>query len=270
MVEIVGPPRTAVRNQPITPELRGLLEGAAQATGIQKIVIVSGGQTSDHSPHLEGVVGGWTGSRRHDNGRAADIELVKGGRTLSFTDTDGSKVQDFVTATAARGASGIGAGERYMGPTRLHVGFGLSPTDVSRIVWGAAGAAANAPAWLKAAARRGWESEQPLAPPVVLSGMRSVVTARNGLWLRKGPGLHFDRTRLLDAGTIVTIRGFDGEWARVDLENDGLVDGHMFAAYLAATDAPSPIEGMEEPAVPEETVADAPTPASPRTRSRRR
>jgi hypothetical protein len=258
MAQIVGPPANVIRNRPITTELRELLNGAADATGIERVVIVSGGQTSNHAPNLEGVVGGWTGSRRHDNGGAADIELVKSGNTLSFTDTNGSQVAEFVTAAAARGATGIGAGVNYMGPNRIHVGFGNSPTDLQKLVWGAAGASANAPAWLRTAATAGWN--EPVADnlaaalSVPTSGL-SMVTARGGLWLRKGPGLGFDRARLLNEGTRLTVLGLDGEWARVDLEGDGRIDGHVFAAFLGAADLGDADDGVEEP-VGEEALAE--------------
>jgi hypothetical protein len=251
MATIVGPPANVIRNRSITTELRELLDGAADATGVGRVVIVSGGQTSNHAANLKGVVGGWTGSRRHDNGRAADIELVRDGDTLTFTDTDGSRVAEFVTAAAARGAIGIGAGVNYMGRKRIHVGFGNSPTDLQKLVWGAAGASANAPAWLRAAAGEGWNTpvEESFAAALsVRASGRSIVTARSGLWLRKGPGLGFDRARLLDEGTELTVQGLDGEWARVDLEGDGRIDGHVFAAFLRAADLGDADDGMEEPA----------------------
>jgi hypothetical protein len=251
MAAIVGPPANVIRNRSITTELRELLNGAADATGVERVVIVSGGQTSNHASSLNGVVGGWTGSRRHDNGGAADIELVRGGSTLSFTDTNGSQVAEFVTAAAARGATGIGAGVNYMGPKRIHVGFGNSPTDLQKLVWGAAGASANAPAWLRTAATKGWndpvEENLAAALSVPTSGL-SIVTARGGLWLRKGPGLGFDRARLLDEGTKLTVLGLDGEWARVDLEGDGRIDGHVFAAFLGVADLGNADDGVEEPA----------------------
>lgn len=252
MAEIVGPPDNVIRNRPITQELHDLLDAAADATGIDRILIASGGQTSDHAPHLKGVVGGWIGSRRHDNGRAADIELTRNGVTLTFTDQGGSAVESFVTAAAARGANGIGAGVNYMGRKRIHVGFGNSPSDHQKLVWGAAGASANAPDWLRRAAREGWDSpvETALMSALAVGGStgRSSVMAREGLWLRKGPGLGFDRARLLDPGTRLTIVGFDGDWARVDLEDDGLVDGHVFAAFLGSADTSDPDDGVEEPA----------------------
>jgi hypothetical protein len=272
MAQIVGPPANVIRNRPITAELRELLDGAADATGVEKVVIISGGQTSNHAPNLEGIVGGWTGSHRHDNGGAADIELVKGGNTLSFTDTNGSQVAEFVTATAARGATGIGAGVNYMGPKRIHVGFGNSPSDHQKLTWGAAGASANAPAWLRTAATEGWNHPvaEHLAPAVSIptSGL-SIVKARGGLWLRKGPGLGFDRVRLLDEGTKLTVLGLDGEWARVDLEGDGRIDGHVFAAFLAPADLGDADDGVEEP-VSEEALAELAGAAGPaRGRARR-
>lgn len=80
---------------------------------------------------------------------------------------------------------------------------------------------------------------------------RFAVIARGGLRLRNGPGLEFDATKTLDAGTEITVVGFDGpasEWARVDLENDGLIDGHVFTAFLAAAGSDVDlIEEVEEP-----------------------
>lgn len=257
MAEIVGPPLNVIRNLPVTTELRELLNAAADATGVDKVVIVSGGQTDNHAPHLEGVVGGWTGSRRHDNGRAADVELIRDGDTLSFTDTNGQQVAEFVAAVAARGATGIGAGVNYMGRRRIHVGFGKSPADQQELVWGAAGASANAPAWLRTAARQGWDStagKNLTAALSVRTAGRSIVMARGGLWLRKGPGLGFDRAKLLNDGNELTVLGLDGEWARVDLEGDGRIDGHVFSAFLGSVDLVAADDGNEEPADDETLV----------------
>src|SRR5262245_41740215 len=92
-----------IRDRPISPELHVVLERAADAAGIDVVRVTSGGQP--------GSTGGRTGSTRHDHGRAADLQLVQGGRTLSFTDQDGGPaVEAFVTASAANGATGIGAG----------------------------------------------------------------------------------------------------------------------------------------------------------------
>lgn len=250
MVEIIGPPPNATRCRPITDELRELLNSAAVSTGIDKIVIASGGQPSNHAPELKNVPCGWTGSPRHDNGRAADIQLIKNGTTLRFSDSDGGQVAPFVTSCAAHGATGIGAGVNYMGPKTIHVGFGRTTSDTQQLVWGANGASANAPQWLRIAAREGWNNLTADAGAVISdlpAVSRSTVNARDGLWLRRGPGLAFDRARLLEAGTTVATLGLDGEWARVDLEGDGLIDGYVFAAFLGASETGNLDDGIEEP-----------------------
>jgi hypothetical protein len=235
-----------IRDKPIGSELRGVLGRAADAVGIDTIRVTSGSQP--------GTTGRRTGSTRHDNGRAADLQLVKDGSTLSFTDQDGGPiVEAFVTAAAANGATGIGAGVEYMGNKTIHVGFGTSPQDHSRIVWGAGGKSANAPVWLRVAAQRGWDN--PVAgaapgTPAARSPGRFVVVARGGLQLRKGPGLEFGTIKTLETGTEVTIIGFDGpsgEWGRADLQGDGFVDGHLFTAFLRPADAHVLNEDVQEP-----------------------
>jgi hypothetical protein len=139
-----------IRDQPIGATLEQLLKRAAEDTGIDRVYVTSGGQPGSH--------GQSTGSTRHNNGRAADLQLIAGGDILSFSDNSGGKVADFVTACASRGAIGIGAGVHYMGNKTIHVGFGTSPQDQTKIVWGANGASANAPQWLRMAAQSGWNS----------------------------------------------------------------------------------------------------------------
>lgn len=79
---------------------------------------------------------------------------------------------------------------------------------------------------------------------------RYIVIARYGLNLRKGPSRDFGVTKILQPGTAVDVMSFDGasgEWARVDLEGDGLADGHLFAAFLERLDAGKHTENVEEP-----------------------
>lgn len=247
MVTMSGPPPTATRNRPISPDLRKVLETAGRAAGVDHIVITSGGQPGTH--------GRSTGSTRHNGGRAADLQLVVNGKTQTFTDSAGGSVcEHFVTAAAACGASGIGAGVKYMGNKTLHVGFGTSAADHNKIVWGAKGRSANAPGWLRKAAQKGWEN-----PASVIGDMsmvqtqpgKYVVIARGGLNLRYGPGLPFGVKNVLATGTevdVITFDGPDGAWARVDMEGDGLVDGHLFAAFLTPiVAATGSLEDVEEP-----------------------
>lgn len=151
MAKIVGPPKTATRNQPIAKELEDVLNSAAAAAAIDVIEIVSGGQPAKGEGRAR------VGSTRHDHGRAADCKLIRDGHTLTFTDDSGGPVVEaFVTAAAAAGATGIGAGLAYMGNATIHIGFGTSPSDNVRVVWGPGDVSSSAPAWLKAAAARGW------------------------------------------------------------------------------------------------------------------
>jgi hypothetical protein len=69
------------------------------------------------------------------------------------------------------------------------------------------------------------------APPAT---NRFVVTARDGLRLRTGPGQEFAATRTYPTGTVVTILARTGDWAQVDLLGDGLADGYMHAGFLRA------------------------------------
>lgn len=127
-----------VRNLPLSDTVAGILQKAADAAGIDEIRVTSGGQASE-GPNR-------TGSHRHDAGGAGDIQLIKNGRVLSFTDeADLPIVSSFVSNAKAAGATGIGAGEDYMGPSTLHVGLG------NPAVWGAGGSSKNAPDWLKTA-----------------------------------------------------------------------------------------------------------------------
>ncbi len=115
-----------VRKLPLSARLRGVLEQAAASVGVQAVVY-SGGQAP------AGSGGPRTGSTRHDHGNAADLYLIKDGRKLSDTNPEDKAIMSkFVSAAVAAGATGVGAGHGYMGPTDIHVGFGQPAT------WGGA------------------------------------------------------------------------------------------------------------------------------------
>lgn len=115
-----------VRKLPLSPNLKSVLEQASSAAGVQAVVY-SGGQ----SPAGSG--GPRTGSTRHDNGNAADLYLIKDGRKLSDTNPEDKAIMaKFVSAAVSAGATGVGAGHGYMGPSNIHVGFGKQAT------WGGA------------------------------------------------------------------------------------------------------------------------------------
>lgn len=140
MATVIEATKGKIRDLPIKASLRDLLSKAADAADIEIVRVTSGGQAR------KGSGGKRTGSVRHDDGNAADLQLERAGRVLSFENPqERPLIAKFVTEASRLGATGIGAGLTYMGPHTLHVGYG------SKATWGAGGKSANAPAWLRAA-----------------------------------------------------------------------------------------------------------------------
>ncbi len=128
----------ATRNDPLDQKLVDAMSFVGDM-GIT-MDVVSGGQEA------AGEGGSRTGSTRHDHGQAADVDFYKDGRKLDWNNPQDLPLLTQIVQTAkARGVTGIGAGDDYMGAGRFHVGFG-SPG-----VWGAGGKGANAPEWLVSA-----------------------------------------------------------------------------------------------------------------------
>ncbi len=152
MTQVIEATKGKIRDLPIQTKLRDILEDAGAVAGVDVVRVTSGGQAA------KGSGGKRTGSTRHDNGNAADLQLEKGGKVLDFTiAAERATIAKFVTAAASLGATGIGAAADYMGPRTLHIGFG------TKSVWGAGGKAVNAPQWLKDAVLQGWNA--PAASP---------------------------------------------------------------------------------------------------------
>lgn len=222
MATVIEATKGKIRDLPIKKKLSEILSKAADEAGIDTVRVTSGGQAK------KGSGGKRTGSTRHDEGNAADLQLEKNGHVLSFEKPEERPVVvRFVTAAAAFGATGIGAGVTYMGEHTLHVGFG------TKAVWGAGGKSANAPDWLKkAVAAAATYKPAPAAPAAPAQPGRYRIQADGGLNLRDGPGKSHARKRTLDSGTVLTVLAFEGGWARVDLNGDGAADGFVSGDYL--------------------------------------
>jgi hypothetical protein len=83
-----------------------------------------------------------------------------------------------------------------------------------------------------------------------LAAGRYAVIARGGLKLRGGPGTNFNAAQTLAAGTelnVVETSNVDPAWAHVDLEGDGLLDGFVFASFLAPVGGAAGHEHAPEP-----------------------
>jgi Bacterial SH3 domain len=84
----------------------------------------------------------------------------------------------------------------------------------------------------------------------IITPGKYVVIARSGLRLRAGPGTDFEVERLLPLGTALTVVAIDpihAEWARVDLEGDGLLDGYVHSGFIGPADEVGNAEFAPEP-----------------------
>lgn len=110
MAELREDAQGKIRNRPISGELKSLLLRAADESDVDLVRVTSGGQCRKVECTRR------TGSTRHDAGRAADLQLMVAGRNLKFTKSSDPPVfENFVTAAARAGATGIGAGIDYNG-----------------------------------------------------------------------------------------------------------------------------------------------------------
>lgn len=127
-----------IRDKPIAGKLAEAMSFLPEM-GIT-MEVFSGGQDP------EGSGGKRTGSTRHDHGLAADVFFYKDGKRLNWENPEHVPIfQDIVKKARSRGVTGIGAGENYMAPGSMHIGFGKDA------VWGAEGKGANAAKWLREA-----------------------------------------------------------------------------------------------------------------------
>lgn len=120
------------RNRPLSPTMLEVLQHAAMVVHPQmRVLVTSGGQMSlaewEASNEPKRQVGNEyflngrkarKGSRRHDEGNAADFELYLDGEKLNI---DNPHFVDFIQAAFALGAEGGSAGHGYMGSHRAHL-----------------------------------------------------------------------------------------------------------------------------------------------------
>lgn len=159
----------AIRNQELNPKLEKVLSYAAGQIGAH-VEVYSGGQSGYRR----------IGSTRHDNGNAADLKLfvMEGGqkRYLDFNNAeDREKYATFVEHARAAGATGIGAGEGYMGSKAIHVGYG------DEMTWGTGGRSVNTPGWLRQAFERGREMAKDFKFPEKVAAATSKLKGKDAL-----------------------------------------------------------------------------------------
>lgn len=126
----------AVRSHPISAELQKAFS-FLPGMGVT-MEVFSGGQDAEGPNRV--------GSHRHDNGGSGDVFFYKDGRRLDWSNPEDVPIfQEIVRSARANGVSGFGAGDGYMQPGSMHVGFG------NEAVWGAGGKGENAAPWLRTA-----------------------------------------------------------------------------------------------------------------------
>jgi len=142
--------QSGIRDQAITNDLKAILSNAATETGLD-VVVYSGGQPENG---VQGV--DRTGSKRHDNGRAADVHLFAGTgssrRKLSLNNpADVPLIQSYLSAAKRYGATGIGAGNGYMGNDGFHIdnAFPNNPAYWGGQLDNGTFRSRNAPPWLR-------------------------------------------------------------------------------------------------------------------------
>ena len=158
----------AIRKLPLDDNLVNMLNAAAHAANIDRVVVVSGGQVHRDDPSARLDVNR-IGSFRHDvwkpgamtGGMAADFDLYVGGRPLNGNNAaDRQKMASFISHAVRVGIRGVGwdSGTRdgpryYMGPQRIHMdGYGASG---SPCVWGYTVSSRSAVRWVIDAVSRG-------------------------------------------------------------------------------------------------------------------
>jgi len=132
------------RNKPIQDGLLQILDAAANKAKVE-VVVFSGGQEAPPGKRR-------TGSRRHDNGYAADVWLYNDGQRLNTTNSNHlGIIKTFVQAARSAGATAIGAGNGYMGNTGIHLDIAKGQPGVSAAyTWGGRNARyRSTPTWLR-------------------------------------------------------------------------------------------------------------------------
>ena len=113
----------AKRSLPLSNKLISALDSFLPDMGVT-MEVFSGGQEAA-GPNRVGK------THRHDHGNAADVFFFKDGRRLDWAnDEDRLIFEEIVRRGRAAGITGFGAGEGYMRPGSMHLGFGTPA------VWG--------------------------------------------------------------------------------------------------------------------------------------
>lgn len=241
----------AIRNKPLSEKLVDAMSFLPDM-GVE-MEVFSGGQDA------KGKGGRRTGSTRHDHGDAADVFFYKDGKRLDWSDPmDKPIVEEIVSRARRRGITGIGAGQGYMRPGSMHIGFG------NEAVWGAGGKSANAPSWLKKAFNN-TEALDAIQGAVPTPAMPSTALALNRGSTAGGrntemPNIARILTGSTPAGLSVTPRLTDGGGVNPAPRKDAAFDpqrGNIYPRHGAIpADPPIPMPALARYGAPVPAGAD--------------
>ena len=140
--------QSGIRDGAIDADILNILQTAGVNAGVD-VVVISGSQPATG---VDGV--DRTGSHRHDNGRAADVAIYSGGVRLDTSNPNHLPIiQNFINEAKKSGATGIGAGNGYMGNNTFHIDRAYPERGYVQY-WGGqldngTFRSRNAPQWLK-------------------------------------------------------------------------------------------------------------------------
>lgn len=142
-----------IRNKPLQPKLMNMINEASAQSGY-RINIWSAGQVAQRNGGTsKGPGRNRTGSKRHDDGWAADIHIYDGNTRLTAANpAHFERLGKFVRILRSIGIESVGAGSNYQNGN-LHIDIATTNGFSGRpaIAWGNGSTSANTPRWLREA-----------------------------------------------------------------------------------------------------------------------
>ncbi|MFD1703294.1 M15 family metallopeptidase [Methylopila henanensis] len=189
-------------------------------------------------------------SKATQSERAEDVRLGS-----ADTDMTAAMIDDVnaITTTAGKRVFEWGGSWSSL-KDAMHFQIALSPDDLAAGINPASVAGDAEPDDDETDDLTGLVEAEPEAPGVVGAPRGDLyrVIARSGLNLRGGPATTFEILKNLPLGTEVFVAGRQGDWAKIDLQGDGLVDGFAASGFLtpAASAPPAAQPLLATPVVP--------------------
>ncbi len=232
--------KNAKRNLPPSPRLQQSL-AFLQDLGVTAEVFSGGQVTKEEAARGEGQR---TGSVRHDHGDAADVFFYRNGRKLDWSNPQDVPIfQEIVRRGKANGLTGFGAGDGYMQPGSMHVGFGTPG------VWGAGGNGANAAQWLREAYESAGQGNVTVEQEAALGGAVAQGTGPAPDPLMTSPTVpdNADWTQTMGPPAAASQPSFTPSWADVGNAAGNSTPLGQYGTWLSNLEEPVDMGWVNEP-----------------------